>query len=68
MTNTPAILDYVWVIPTLITISMWAWVILTPAEETKSDVMWLPDPMPLVRGAVAAIVSLAVWLIYFIIF
>lgn len=68
MTNPLAILDYVWIIPTLITIGMGAWAFLTPAEDMKNDAIWLPDPMPLVRAAVAIIVSLAVWLIYFIVF
>lgn len=68
MTNPFAILDYIWIIPALITAGVWAWALLTKSNDISTQMFWIPDPMPLVRCAIALIVTLAVWLIYFVVF
>lgn len=54
-----------WCIPASISIVLFSWSIFTPAEPSSG---WFPDPMPIVRVAVALIGSLFVWLLWALVF
>jgi hypothetical protein len=54
-----------WAIPTVITVALFLWTFLTPAEPSTGGYLYFPDPIPLVRFALALIGSLISWLIYF---
>lgn len=53
-----------WAIPFVLSLPAWIWAICTPAKPPGGYV-FIPDPMPLVRGVVALVIMLAVWLAYF---
>jgi hypothetical protein len=52
-----------WVLPTIITVALFAWALLTPMHR-GGDYSF--DLLPIFRFGGAVIGSLAVWLVYFI--
>ncbi|MER9652504.1 hypothetical protein NKJ26_03165 [Mesorhizobium sp. M0152] len=52
-----------WVVPAVITIGTFGRAAMIPAEPKGGDYSF-PDPMPFIRFGLAAIFSLAAWLVW----
>lgn len=50
-----------WAIPLAVTLAVWAWAVLTPAEPS-SAYSW--DIMPALRGMATLFMSLVAWLVW----
>jgi hypothetical protein len=49
-----------WVLPLVVTIAVWGWAFAQPVRHSS----YMPDPMPILYGGGAIIVTLLVWLIW----